>query len=375
MRTQTLLIALCATGLLFTPFTTRAAAAAGRTIEQVQEDMKKVRDELNQAFGEPGGFANADKRAQIAPKAIPALQKMQTLLGELAAVVRDDPKIDPDEKKRAASEIADGELEYLTIASALGDAAAIAEIDKRAKADGPQALDAILARQLAAYWGNSKDEAAQNKAVDEVQKIGKANPTERVVADTLQKMIDIGPASKAVVARAEDVVLNDLTGNAAKQMAMNIRGLRKMREALGKPVEIAGASLDGGRFSTKQWKGKVVLVDFWSTWCPPCLRELPNVTKMYIEHHPKGLEIVGVSSDSDIAELKAFLDKNKDIPWPQLFDKEKNPKEEWSPVATEWGVTRIPTMFLIDRKGVLRSINAEENYEKEIPKLLEEKAE
>ena len=72
---------------------------------------------------------------------------------------------------------------------------------------------------------------------------------------------------------------------------------------------------------------------------------------------------------------KDFLSKNKDMAWPELFDKDRNPKDEWSPVATEWGVTRIPTMFLIDRKGILRSVNAEEDYEKEIPKLLEEKAE
>src|SRR3954466_12550226 len=117
----------------------------------------------------PRGGKRRSRRAQW---------KMQTLLGELEAVVRDDPKIDADEKKRAASEISDGELEYLTIAGALGDATATAEIEKRAKAPGPQALDAVLARQLAAYWAAPKDEAAQVKAVDEVQKVGKANPTE-----------------------------------------------------------------------------------------------------------------------------------------------------------------------------------------------------
>lgn len=372
MRMKYIPLVICTLTLLFSP---AFARAANRTIEQVQEDMRKVREELTQAFGEPGGFANAEKRGEIAPKAIPALQKMQALLGELARVVRDDPKIEPDEKKRAASEIADGELEYLTIAGALGDATATAEIDKRAKAPGPQALDAVLARQLAAYWATPKDEAAQLKAVEEVQKVGKANPTERVVADTLQKMIDVGSASKTVVARAEDVVLNDLTSPSAKQMAMTINGARKMRASLGKPVEITGATVDGETFSTKQWKGKVVLVDFWSTWCPPCLRELPNVKKTYLEHHAKGLEILGISSDSDINELKDFMSKNKDMPWPQLFDKTRNPKDEWSPVATEWGVTRLPTMFLIDRKGILRSINADEDYEKQIPKLLGEKAE
>jgi peroxiredoxin len=373
MRMKNWPVVVCAMGLMFSAVCARGAA--NRTVAEVNEDVRKLREELNEIFGKPGGFANAEKREGMAPKAIPVIRKIQTLLGEMARIVRDDPEVDAAEKARGAREIADGELEYLTIAAALGDAGASAEIENRAKPGGAQALDASLARQLASYWGHLKDEAAQTKAVEEVAKIARANPTERVVVETLSKMMDNGPASPAVVRRAEDVVLNDLTSPAAKQLALTVRGQRKMRDSLGKVVEVTGPTLDGGTFSTKAWKGKVILVDFWSTSCPPCLRELPTLTKKYIEHHAKGLEILGVSNDAEVAELKAFLDKNKDMAWPQLFDKVQNPKDEWNPVALEWGVTRMPTMFLIDRKGVLRSVSAQEDYEKEIVKLLEEKAE
>jgi thiol-disulfide isomerase/thioredoxin len=259
--------------------------------------------------------------------------------------------------------------------SVFGDAESTGALESLAKAAGPRAVDARAAQQLAAFWTNPKDEAAQNKALDEMQKIAKANPKEDSVAMTLGKMAEMGPASKAITDRAETIIATDLTGEMATQMAAQIKGQRKMKDAVGKPVELAGTTVDGSKFTTKDWKGKVILVDFWATWCGPCIQELPRVKKIYLDQHAKGLEILGVSCDSDAAELKGFLDKNKDMPWPQLFDKEQNPKLEWSPLAKEWGINAIPTMFLIDRKGVLRSVDAREDFETEIPKLLAEKAE
>jgi hypothetical protein len=80
--------------------------------------------------------------------------------------------------------------------------------------------------------------------------------------------------------------------------------------------------------------------------------------------------VLGVSCDQNGAALKGFLEKNPDMPWPQLFD-EKTPG--WHPLAKDFGIEGIPTMFLIDKKGVLRSVEARESFEEEIPKLLGEK--
>lgn len=91
--------------------------------------------------------------------------------------------------------------------------------------------------------------------------------------------------------------------------------------------------------------------------------------KVYAEFHAKGLEIVGVSCDRDVDDLKGFLSQNADMPWPQLFEPGK---PGWHPLAEEFGIDGIPTMFLIDKKGVVRSVTARENYKELIPKLLAE---
>jgi thiol-disulfide isomerase/thioredoxin len=339
-----------------------AGAPAKRTPEQIEGDLQKAGNELRDVLSTPDVMLDPAQRKAAAPKAIPIIKRMVASLDEVMQV-----------QPEAKAQISEARLEFLTILSVFGDADAVAELDKLAKGTGPQALDAQSSQQLIAYWANPKDETAQTKVLDEMQKLAKANPKSDTVGQTLMKMANMGAATKAVAEKAETIITTDLTGEFAQQVGSQIKGQRKMREAVGKPIELTGTQVgDGKPLNTKDWKGKVILVDFWATWCQPCLAELPRVKKAYLEHHAKGLEILGVSCDSDAEELKGFLTKNKDMPWPQLFDAKENPKLQWNPIAKEWGINGIPTMFLIDKKGVLRSVEARKDFEEQIPKLLAE---
>jgi thiol-disulfide isomerase/thioredoxin len=121
----------------------------------------------------------------------------------------------------------------------------------------------------------------------------------------------------------------------------------------GNPMVITGATLAGEPFQWSKYKGKVVLVDFWATWCGPCLQELPNVLANYKKYHAQGFEVVGISVDENKEQLATFL-KEQEIPWTTLFAEEGN-----QPAARYYNVTGIPTAILVGRDGKVLSLMAQ----------------
>ncbi len=120
----------------------------------------------------------------------------------------------------------------------------------------------------------------------------------------------------------------------------------------GRVIEIAGPTLDGGQFDLAEYRGKVVLVDFWATWCGPCIAELPNIHDVYNQYHRDGLEIVSVSLDQDRAALTKFLQSHP-APWPQIFFDEEGRRGWDNPIARQYGIDAIPRLMVIDRDGRL----------------------
>ncbi len=134
---------------------------------------------------------------------------------------------------------------------------------------------------------------------------------------------------------------------------------------LGKEMEITGTTLDGKAFDWASYRGKVVLVDFWATWCGPCRAELPNVKKCYEIYHDRGFDVVGISLDRDQKALEKYIEDQK-TPWVTLFDKEAGGSH---PVAKHYGINAIPAMFFVDKEGKVVSLAARSS---ELNKLLDQ---
>jgi len=104
----------------------------------------------------------------------------------------------------------------------------------------------------------------------------------------------------------------------------------------------------GNALSVAGCKGKVLLIDFWATWCGPCRQELPNVIAIYQKFHGQGFEVIGVSLDDDKNALNKFT-QQMGMPWPQYFD-----GQGWgNKLAKQYGVESIPMTYLLNRQGIV----------------------
>ncbi len=132
----------------------------------------------------------------------------------------------------------------------------------------------------------------------------------------------------------------------------------------GREMEIKGTTMDGKAIDWKSYRGKVVLIDFWATWCVPCKKEIPNMKKNLEAYKDRGFEIVAISLDQNRGQLEGFL-KNEKLPWVCIHEKDA---KDGQPLANYYGIMSIPQAILIDREGKVISLMARGE---ELDRLLE----
>ena len=147
--------------------------------------------------------------------------------------------------------------------------------------------------------------------------------------------------------------------------------LKKISENTGldrPPRDFAVTLTGGGTYTLSARKGKVVLVDFWSTSCPPCIKELPNIGAIYHANKKRGFEVISISLDDNKAKLDSFQAANP-VPWSTVFS-----GKGWKDDAAKlYEISSIPSLWLVDREGILRYFDVRgEDLKAAVEKLLAE---
>ena len=118
---------------------------------------------------------------------------------------------------------------------------------------------------------------------------------------------------------------------------------------VGKPFKFSGLDINGKSVTSDKFKNKVVLVDFWATWCGPCIKGLPQMKEMYANLNNKGFEIVGINVESNLKTVEDFIKKEK-LPWTIILDSSTAPKGS-KKISDVYGIDNYPTMILIGKDG------------------------
>ena len=333
-----------------------STSSSARTAKQIEADLAQVATQIHSTFR----YADAVKynpraKRQMGSEGGPMYAKEADLYREMAGVAKGATV----SGWRHMAMVDDARLAFWGVSGAQDrlDAAA-------ADADPVYAADAKLTAKLIDWWGAYGDAAAQGTVIDDYAAAAKAAPTSGAVATNVRVMVETNPADVATGHRLNELLTKDLGKTIVG------KAYAAVPNKIDEPLVFDGKTLQNKTLKSADFKGKVVLVDFWATWCPPCREEIPHVAKLYAQYHDQGFEVVGVSSDNDRQELTSFLKQHTEMPWPELFAGGTG----WHPLTKKYGINSIPTMYLLDRNGVLRTVEGREEMDKMIPELLEEKA-
>jgi thiol-disulfide isomerase/thioredoxin len=338
-----------------------ATVALGRADDRSAEAILADIDAIKEPASDSAKHKTRAAVLQAAKKRKDAAAQKAKLIGELYRADPQNPKLVTllPERWRALYAGLKGTTSAKQLTAELDDALASTQSDELKKE--------------AVYWKarigivTARGDSAKVKAVDEFITL---DPKDARGAELLAILISkyvVSPAAKTALSERLAANYADSSASASTQEKL------PPSEAIGKPfvLEFMDA-VSGSPVSTQRLKGKVVVVDFWATWCGPCVAEMPRMKALYAEYRNKGVQFIGVSLDqsgSGLDKLMAFVEENG-ITWPQYYQ-----GDGWdSAFSKSWGIRSIPAVFVVDQQGKVYSDKARGKLETILPELLKRPA-
>lgn len=241
---------------------------------------------------------------------------------------------------------------------------------KQSSNQGGQTPSADTTSLRAGNLFDSLGEVEKAQLLDSANTFVEKYPTDKRVASMLDSLAqylhatDNPKEARAIWKRLLRDYVDHTLGN-------NWKGMLRQLDGLNKPFELTFTdALSGAEISMQQLRGKVVAIDFWATWCVPCIAEMPHLKALYAKYKNKGVEFIGISMDlpEEQGGRDALINycKANGVTWAQYYQGNAVDSE----FSQSWGITGIPIMFVVDQQGNLYSVSARGVLDTMLPKLL-----
>ncbi|CAN5672828.1 hypothetical protein BH23PLA1_BH23PLA1_15190 [soil metagenome] len=348
-----LTMSLSAAWILSGALTTGAFADEGRQAEAILADLEAV--EMPQPDRER--IQDPAYVQEFLEKRNEVTARRAELIEELFQAQPDHPRLPQLMPERWMSLANQGQMDDLD-----------KELDKILEAEeaAPLSTEAAYYKVMVAVRSGAGDE----KTMATIEEFVRRAPEDERGAMLLHQAAEsfLSSATPEQKKALQERVLKDYPDSGA---AKQVQAAMRLTDAVGKPVELSFTdAISGEEVSMEKLRGKVVVLDFWATWCGPCIAELPKMLSIYNEYKDKGVEFIGISLDAPedqggLDKLKAFVEENE-LPWLHYYQ-----GNGWeSEFSRSWGINSIPAIFVVDQQGNLYSTNARGRLETMIPELL-----
>ena len=234
-----------------------------------------------------------------------------------------------------------------------------------------QLLAYVMFRRMSAAYAqdmqasNADFVKVQSKWLDDLKAFVEGHPKS---SDTSEALLQLAIAEE-FSGQADEAVkwYGQILADFPKSLpAKKASGAKTRLQSVGKAITLRGHDLRGRQVDLARYRGKTVLVQYWATWCEPCITDMARIKELVTKYAKQGFTVIGVSLDSQRADVAKFAQGNR-LTWPQIYE----PGGLESRLANEMGILTLPTMILVDKNGrvVNRGIHVTE-LDAELGKLL-----